>query len=156
MKIIDWANKVRAMADSREEFRQDSFNVHKNIIRWWCLCDYLHKYEDPNNLLHHEGVKLAGEISTLGEVLVKGNSKRVKKKLLEDLYIRRYHYDTNPGIIISTFSAKFDKEKIKKDKEKFLDVAKDFGKEIPKLIELMVSSTQDSAEQYLTERFGWK
>lgn len=157
MKIIDWAREVKAMADKKKELYEDIKSFHENIIKWWCLCDYFSKYGDTNELLHHESVKLRNDIGKIREWKCKGtNTEKTKRKILEDILIRRYEYDKSPRLVVHIFASKFDKEKIEYNEERFMDIAKDFGKDVKKLIDLMSIEPPQNINKYVSERFNVK
>ena len=105
----------------------------KILIMWWCLCDYFYRYEDPNRLLHHEKIKLGGKFKDCCRIKFKNmDSTKIKKNFLENLWIEEEEYVTDPSGVITSVIEKFDDENIEYNDDKYLEVAKDFVKDMPK------------------------
>lgn len=147
-------HEIVSMALEKKEVEDTIRNQSDNIIIWWCLCDYFSKYDDVNNLLHHEQIKLKGILRVINNIKVKKlNSKEIKKNYLHKLWIEDWEYVKKPNILIDVFEGKFDDEKIKYNKKKYTEVAKDFANEIPMLIELMSNKTPSEITKYVETRF---
>ena len=145
---------IVSMAMEKKEVENTIKYQSDNIIIWWCLCDYFYKYEDPNNLLHHEQIKLKGVLRVINNIKVKKlDTKEIKKSYLKKLWIDGWEYTKRPGILIDVFEGKFDDEKIEYSHKKYLEVAKDFAKEIPTLIDLISCKTSNEIAKYVIDRF---
>lgn len=147
-------HEIISMALEKKEVEDTIKNQSDNIIIWWCLCDYFYKYEDPNELLHHEQIKLKGLIRKINEMKVKKlDSKDIKRKFLHHWWIDGWEYTKRPSILIDVFEGKFDDEKINYNRKKYMEVAKDFANEIPELIDLMTSKSTNDISRYVINRF---
>lgn len=151
----DAIHEIIAMSLEKKEVEDTIKYQSENIIIWWCLCDYFSKYEDPNNLLHHEQIKLKGILRKINELKVKKlNSSDIKRKFLHHWWIEGWKYIKRPSILIDVFEGKFDDEKIEYNRKKYLEVAKDFANEITTLIELMSSKAPSEITKYVNKRFN--
>ena len=139
----------KKVAENKIEAQSD------NVIMWWCLCDYLSKYEDVNGLLHHEQGKLKGVMKKLGEIDFKDmNSVNARKEFLTSLWKENgWDYNTKPKKIITRFEDKFEREKIKEDKNVYMDIANDFINEIDILIDIISRGDEDEIAEYVKRRF---
>lgn len=147
-------HKIVAMALEKKEVEDTIKNQSDNIIIWWCLCDYFSKYDDLNGLLHHEKIKLKGILKKINELKVKKlDSKDIKRKFLHHWWVEGWEYTKRPSILIDVFEGKFDDEKIEYNRKKYLEVANDFAKEIPNLIELMSTKSLGEITKYINTRF---
>lgn len=146
--------KITAMSFSKERLEREIVDQTPNIITWWCLCWYLKNIENKNGLLHHEKVKLKGLLKKLNSRKFKGkDSLKVKTKLLEVYWIDECEFNKNIVAVTSEFESKFDEEGIKKNNKVFRKVAKEFGKETTKLIEIVTKGSVSSIEKYVDTRF---
>lgn len=146
--------KIVAMALEKKEVEDTIKNQSDNIIIWWCLCDYFSKFEDPNNLLHHEQVQLKGILRKINEMKVKKlDSKEIKRNFLNHWWVEGWEYTKRPSILIDVFEGKFDDEKIEYNRKRYTQVAKDFANEIPRLIDLMCNKSPSEITKYINTRF---
>lgn len=125
-----------------------------NLLIWWCLCDYFYKYEDPNKLLHHEKVKLRGSFKDCCKLKFKKmDSSKLKRNFLEKIWTEEEDYLNTPSDVVPEFTEKFDDERIEEDEVKYNEVAKDFVKDIPKIISLIEEGNVMKCISYVNSRF---
>lgn len=147
-------SKITAMSFNRDKIEAKIDSQTPNIVIWWCLCWYLSNVENKNGLLHHEKIKLKGLLRKLSELSFSGNNtKKVKFKLIKGLWIDGYDYDKKPGAVISEFIDKFDSEGIEEDEEMNQKIAKEFGKELPTLINLVCQEDYSKIADYINNKF---
>lgn len=150
----DDIREICGMSFDKETGENKIENQSDNIIIWWCLCDYMSKYENVNGLLHHEKVKLKGVLKTVSGIEFKKlNSKEMRRKTLENYWIDGWEYVRKPELVIAVFEAKFDKENIEENHAKFLGVANDFINDIPKLISLISDGNISKIIEYVDNKF---
>lgn len=146
--------EITAMSFDRDKLESKIDNQTPNIITWWCLCWYLSKVENKNGLLNHEKGKLCGLLKKLNELSFKGKkSKEVKKEIIKELWINGYEYDKKQDAVEAEFYSKFNDEEIKNNKGLYTEIAKEFGKEIPELIDVIVNGSKSSIEKYINNKF---
>ena len=145
---------IVALAVEKDRGENKLEGYAKNLLIWWCLCDYFYKYEDVNNLLHHEKVKLRGVFKDCCRIKFKKlDSEKIKKSFLENLWIEEEEYIIDPSNVIPSFIEKFDDENIEYDDDKYLNVSKDFVKDIPKIISLISEGDHAKCVAYVNSRF---
>lgn len=146
--------KIIALATEKDKCEKQMESRFANLLIWWCLCDYFHKYEDPNNLLHHETTKLIGAFRDCSKIKFKKmNSEEMRKKTLQNI-ISNEKYLENQTNIISDFITKFDSEKIERNNNKYMDIANDFIKDIPTIISLIEKADSSKCINYVDSRFS--
>ena len=148
------STKISAMSFNREVLMDKIDNQTPNVIKWWCLCWYLKNIENKNGLLNHEKGKLKGVLRKLSELTFTGkNAERVKKNIMESLWIGGYGFVKKPGAVIANFIEKFIDEGIEDDEDRNQIIAKEFGKHVPKLIELLCQTEYSKISNYVDETF---
>ena len=155
-KVIKAQNSsITAMSFEKDVVENKIESQTTNIISWWCLCWYLSHIENKNGLLNHEKGKLVGLLRKLCDTNVKGrNCEKVKKKILQKLWIDGYEYATKYDAVIGQFYSKFKDEQIKNEKELYTKVAQEFSKGLDKLIDLVSKdSSVSTIEKYVDATF---
>lgn len=148
------SEKITSMSFSKEVLEDKIDKQTPNIIKWWCLCWYLKNIENKNGLLNHEKGKLKGLLRKLSELSFTGkNATRVKRNILENLWVRGYEYINKPGAVISDFMDKFEDEGIEEDEKRNQIIAKEFGKNVMKLIELICQTDYQEISNYVDNMF---
>jgi hypothetical protein len=146
--------KITSMSFNKEKLEEEIREQTPNIVKWWCLCWYLKNVENKNGLLHHEKVKLKSLLRKLSSRTFKGkNSYRVKKKLLEEYWVDGCEFDKKTDAVISEFMSKFDKEKIEYNENLYQNIAKEFGKEVKKLIDVVCEDNYSKINLYVDNTF---
>ena len=146
--------RITAMSFEKEKLREEIKDQTPNIVIWWCLCWYLKNVENKNGLLHHEKIKLKGLLRKLSSRKFKGNNtNKVKKKLLNEYWIDGCEFDKDTEAIIAEFMSKFDKEGIEYNENIYQSIAKEFGKEVKNIIEVICNNNYQDVENYVNSLF---
>ena len=146
-------NKITAMSFDREKLKNEIKYQTPNIVIWWCLCWYLKNVENKNGLLHHEKVKLKGLLRKLESRKYKGKNDEIKKKLLNEYWIDGCDFETNTDAVIAEFMSKFDRENIEYDEQLYQTIAKEFGKEVKNIIDVVCENSYSKIENYVDSTF---
>ena len=146
--------KVESMAFTRKELENEIQFQTTNIVSLWCLCWYLSNIENKNGLLNHEKGKLKGFLVDLNDIEYKGsNTPKVKRKLIEHEWIVKRDFTKKLTPIVARLSPKFEIEDIEDKENLYERVAKEFQKEIPKLIDIICDGTKESVTKYVNKTF---
>ena len=77
----------------------------------------------------------------------------MRRKTLANIW-EEEEYIEDPEGLISEFIAKFDDERIEKDDIRYMEVAKDFIKDMPKILDLVEDGSASKYISYVNLRFS--
>lgn len=142
---------------TREDLRREMFHQHEMLVTDWCLCWYLSKIKNKNNLLNSEKENLTEKLLEINRFkLYKDLDNKEKKKIIRHHLIDMKEYDKDPVMVRLQFGYYFGRkgilQNIQRNENKFLEIGKAFGKGIDELINVLCSSEQD-VKNYVQKTF---
>ena len=155
----DAIDKIVKLAIEKDRGENELEVYAEKLVIAWCLCDYLTKYGDKNNIIEHAVTNLLIAFLKCQKVKFKNlDSRKIKKDFLEKIWIEEEECLENPSNMISAlFIEVFDDEGIEYEDDKYLEIAKDFVNEIQKIISLVLEKrSYEKCIEYISARFNYK
>lgn len=133
------------------------FKKADELVHGWCICDYYVRFGDPSNNMGKESNKLIHLMQKFsGMKFEHFDSKKMRKRLLNDVLCDCYEFDRRLSAVADTFMYMHEDFSIHYEESYYFECAKDFVKELPELIRVMSEEKVSKMYDYVLGKFKIK